>query len=246
MRRTYTSLVTAALLLLGLVVLPMPGALAEPAECGDAIDNDADGYTDYPDDPGCQEVQDDSEAPSPECDDNFDNDADGNIDYPDDTGCASLEDDGECTGCTDGPMPECSDGLDNNQDGTTDYPADPGCGDAGDSSEGHGDPPCAFNGTNCNGMVLRYEEGSDRLVGAIGDRNDCMAYRSVLIKKKRDGRDLIVAHVQTDESGGWSRFVPSLWRGRYYSVAPRWKTTDSQSGAELTCIRRESRSVRIA
>ena len=60
MKRTYTSLL-AALLLLGLVALPMPGALAEAPECNDAIDNDGDGDVDYPDDPDCTAPEDDSE-----------------------------------------------------------------------------------------------------------------------------------------------------------------------------------------
>lgn len=303
-------------MLLGLVALPVPGALAEAPECNDAIDNDSDGYTDYPDDPGCSELQDDTETPSPECDDNIDNDGDGNIDYPDDVACASLEDDGECTGCTDGPMPDCSDGLDNDGDDQIDYPSDPDCtapeddseihydsapecsdgldndgdgytdhpddvgcwgpgddgevghdpecrdgfdndgdgatdysddpectsSDSGSESE-HVDPECAFNGTGCDGIVIGYRSSHQLLYGAVGDREECMAYRAVLVKKKRLGRDRIVAVTQTAPGGGWQKHAPSRWRGRYYSVAPRWDSKDAETGEGISCDRRRSGSV---
>ena len=65
-------------------------------ECRDGSDNDIDGATDYPDDPGCQSILDDSESPDPpQCSDRRDNDADGRIDYPDDRGCESATDDDE-------------------------------------------------------------------------------------------------------------------------------------------------------
>jgi len=68
-------------------------------ECSDGIDNDEDGLTDYPDDPGCEGSEDDDEynAPAPiyECDDGIDNDGDGLVDYPDDPGCASPGDNDE-------------------------------------------------------------------------------------------------------------------------------------------------------
>ena len=51
------------------------------AECGDGIDNDGDGLTDFPDDPGCASVSSDIE--NPECDDGIDNDGDGFIDFID-------------------------------------------------------------------------------------------------------------------------------------------------------------------
>lgn len=35
------------------------------AQCSDGTDNDADGLTDYPADPGCQSAQDTTEAPNP-------------------------------------------------------------------------------------------------------------------------------------------------------------------------------------
>jgi hypothetical protein len=64
------------------------------AQCHDGVDNDGDGDTDYPDDPGCTSIEDDSEI-NPQCSDGLDNDNDSLTDYPDDPGCASASDDDE-------------------------------------------------------------------------------------------------------------------------------------------------------
>ena len=64
-----------------------------PALCGDGIDNDGDGKIDYPFDPGCDSVADDTEADPttpPVCADGTDNDADGLTDWPTDYGCAAA------------------------------------------------------------------------------------------------------------------------------------------------------------
>jgi hypothetical protein len=88
-----------------------------PSACSDGLDNDRDGFIDFPDDPGCL-------APSairenPECDDGVENDTDGLVDFPDDPGCFAswwhMEN------------PECDDGVENDADGLIDFPADPGC-----------------------------------------------------------------------------------------------------------------------
>jgi len=97
-----------------------------PQACSDGIDNDGDGHTDFPDDPGCFHAQDDVEDKA--CSDGIDNDGDGNTDFPDDPGCFSafypFED------------PACSDNVDNNGDGLVDYPDDPGCFSTFDQREG--------------------------------------------------------------------------------------------------------------
>ncbi len=73
-----------------------PAALAQPADCGDAVDNDGDGLTDHPDDPGCLDAQDDNEVdPPPQCSDGVDNDNDGKIDFPEDPSCESAEENAE-------------------------------------------------------------------------------------------------------------------------------------------------------
>ena len=49
--------------------------------CSDGIDNDCDGLTDWPDDPGCSGPDDDDEHGDLECDDGIDNDNDGHADF---------------------------------------------------------------------------------------------------------------------------------------------------------------------
>src|SRR5688572_5953706 len=60
-------------------------------DCNDGEDDDGDGLTDYPDDPGCENPVDDDELDNPvaQCNDHIDNDDDGLTDYPDDPGCFS-------------------------------------------------------------------------------------------------------------------------------------------------------------
>ncbi|MCD5382431.1 MAG: hypothetical protein LR017_03950 [Candidatus Pacebacteria bacterium] len=65
-------------------------------QCSDGIDNDGDGTTDYPNDAGCTNADDDDESDDvPACRDGLDNDGDGAVDYPDDPGCSSRNDDTE-------------------------------------------------------------------------------------------------------------------------------------------------------
>jgi len=68
--------------------------------CSDNIDNDGDGYTDFPSDQGCSSATDNNEynyiAPTVyACSDNIDNDGDGYTDYPYDPGCSSYTDTNE-------------------------------------------------------------------------------------------------------------------------------------------------------
>ena len=71
----------------------------DPA-CSDDMDNDGDGKTDFPADPGCDSATDDTEAPDPPppppaCNDGTDNDGDGLTDFPADPGCMDASDDSE-------------------------------------------------------------------------------------------------------------------------------------------------------
>ncbi|HLL24193.1 MAG TPA: hypothetical protein VK427_18805, partial [Kofleriaceae bacterium] len=65
----------------------------QPAECADTVDNNADGKTDFPTDPGCDSASDDTEttvcpgAACPVCSNGIDDDMDNQIDYPADTSC---------------------------------------------------------------------------------------------------------------------------------------------------------------
>src|SRR5512143_394423 len=69
-----------------------------PPACNDGLDNDGDGKIDFPADPGCTSIDDNTEtdpAPVTACNDGVDNDGDGRVDYPDDPGCSSVNDDSE-------------------------------------------------------------------------------------------------------------------------------------------------------
>lgn len=67
-----------------------------PVACADGVDNDGDGLSDFPADPGCASTGDTSESqPLPACADGVDNDQDGFTDHPADPGCASATDDNE-------------------------------------------------------------------------------------------------------------------------------------------------------
>lgn len=60
------------------------------AECRNEIDDDFNGLTDFPYDPGCDDPFDRSERPAlqqPTCSDEIDNDQDGLTDFPNDLGC---------------------------------------------------------------------------------------------------------------------------------------------------------------
>ncbi|HEY4244959.1 MAG TPA: hypothetical protein VGM88_34325 [Kofleriaceae bacterium] len=83
--------------------------------CSDGVDNDGDGKTDYPNDPGCVSLADNDETddcPSgptcPQCGNGIDDDGDGLIDYPHDPNCISASGASESFCTTDpdygGPM----------------------------------------------------------------------------------------------------------------------------------------------
>ncbi len=108
-------------------------------QCSDGADNDGDGLTDFPADPGCVDAQDNNEQdappppPAPQCSDGLDNDGDTLIDWPNDPGCVDAADNDE----TDPPLPpppQCSDWIDNDGDGLIDM-ADPGCSSIMDNDE---------------------------------------------------------------------------------------------------------------
>jgi hypothetical protein len=99
--------------------------------CDDDADNDGDGFSDYPADPGCTSPGDVSERV--ECDDGFDSDGDGLTDYPDDPGCASEDDVSERSS-----LLPCDDGVDNDDDGRSDFDPDT----FADPAWGSGDPGC--------------------------------------------------------------------------------------------------------
>ncbi|HWO12971.1 MAG TPA: MYXO-CTERM sorting domain-containing protein, partial [Polyangiaceae bacterium] len=58
----------------------------------DGVDDDGDGLSDYPNDPGCTSADDVNEVDGIACADGIDNDGDGQIDFPADIGCTSSLD----------------------------------------------------------------------------------------------------------------------------------------------------------
>ncbi len=119
--------------------LPEPGA----GPCADGEDDDGDGRTDYPYDPGCESAGDPSEddpGTPRACSDGLDNDGDGRVDFDangdlafdagDDPGCDSAADDDEGNVV----LPACGDGVDNDDDDLTDLD-DPGCQNLNDADE---------------------------------------------------------------------------------------------------------------
>ena len=88
--------------------------------CDDGIDNDGDGLTDYPTDPGCFSQS--ASIEDPACDNGVDDDGDELADFPADPACfapyAEIENRWDLA---------CDDGLDNDSDGFADH-ADTDCG----------------------------------------------------------------------------------------------------------------------
>lgn len=109
----------------GLADLDDPGCIdaTDPSErgievCDDDLDADGDGLASFPDDPGCDDIQDfDEQSPRLACDNGLDDDGDGFADMQD-PGCpmpfASPEN------------PDCDNGLDDDGDGLSDLD-DPEC-----------------------------------------------------------------------------------------------------------------------
>jgi hypothetical protein len=107
-------------------------------DCDDGADNDGDGFTDYPADPGCDSSHDMSEnSPLLVCDDGEDNDDDQLADYPADPGCFDSRGDIE--------DPECQDGINNDptEDGLIDFDGGVAAG-LPPQSQTEPDPQCTF------------------------------------------------------------------------------------------------------
>lgn len=71
-------------------------AIIDQPSCSDGLDDDGDGLTDYPSDPGCTNALDSSErGASFECDNGIDDDGDGFLDFPNDPDCLGPTDETE-------------------------------------------------------------------------------------------------------------------------------------------------------
>lgn len=98
-------------------------AVTDRPDCSDGLDDDVDGLSDFPTDPGCASATDASERASTlVCDNGVDDDGDGLIDFPGDPGCANGSDVWER-----GAAYQCDNGVDDDLDLATDFPNDSGC-----------------------------------------------------------------------------------------------------------------------
>ena len=142
--------------------------------CGNGSDDDTDGYTDYPADPGCGSLLDGDETDSgpslPECADGTDNDRDGLPDLAD-PGCTGVADPREET-LPETPIPACADGEDNDGDGIVDFPNEPGCSAAGDDDEANPamPPDCADGRDNDSDGSTDYPD--DPGCQGVGDKDE--------------------------------------------------------------------------
>jgi hypothetical protein len=91
----------------GFACVGAPGAeTCEVSACNDNIDQDGDGFSGFPNDPGCENASDNDEADNcpagvgcPLCSNGLDDDNDGLVDFPGDFGCTSAAGNGEAA-CT--------------------------------------------------------------------------------------------------------------------------------------------------
>ncbi len=140
----------------------------EIALCSNGLDDDEDGITDWPEEPGCLTAGDDDETDPevpPVCHNQIDDDEDGLTDFGEDPRCESAADPNE--------GPDCSDGRDNDDDGALDYDrdgngfrdanADPGCSCAQDETE-EPEPQCGDNCDNDRDGLIDLEDP-----GCLGD-----------------------------------------------------------------------------
>jgi hypothetical protein len=81
------------------------------AQCNDGVDNNGNGVADFPADPGCDSISDDTEttvcpgASCPACSDGVDNDMDGLTDYPNDPSCIAASGTSESCVSSEGTTP---------------------------------------------------------------------------------------------------------------------------------------------
>lgn len=138
--------------------------------CSNGLDDDGDGATDYPADPGCGSAADIYEFGSNECDDNLDNDGDTDTDYPDDTDCDSPSD---LTEAADIPLSICENGVDDDGDGLIDWPADTGCTNVTDADETDPAYPCDDSADNDGDSTADYRlSGGDPGCSSVTDPSE--------------------------------------------------------------------------
>ena len=164
----------------------------------------------------------DPPEPAPACMDGADNDEDGYSDATDPE-CSRERDPTEDVAND----PICFNGNDDDGDGRRDYPEDLGCSSFSDPDEFGPCPLCPPPS-----LTIEYSK-KNGFRGRAYTFNSCVADRPVVVKRVRDGRDLVVGRDRTGAGGRWvvARDVQS---GKYYAVAPEFTYTTAE-GDEPTC-----------
>lgn len=151
----------------GIINMDYQVSASTPFACGDKLDNDKDGLTDYPEDIGCQSASDNDEsnATLPQCSNFIDDDGDGLTDYGtgiyemlSDPGCSSKADNTENSDNASG----AGDGADD--DANNDGNDDNGANDNADNDNG------ANNGSNGD-LDADNDTGNDTNGGLLGDED---------------------------------------------------------------------------
>ncbi len=168
--------------------------------CDNDVDDDGDGFTDFPDDPGCDAADDPSErTPAAPCDDGLDNDGDLRGDAFD-PGCEGPLDGSERSSTL-----VCDDGFDNDDDLVIDFPGDPGCASSVDPSErGNGAVACDDGLDNDGDTYSDFPD--DPGCEAVGDKSERGAGLACDDGVDNDG-DLVTDHPA--DTGCASIFDPS-------------------------------------
>ncbi len=196
---------------------PIPGK----PQCSDGFDNDADGKTDHPADPGCDNPNDTNEvdgAPNPSP-------------SPSPTT----------------PRTACADGLDNDGDGKVDFPKDPGCTSASDGSEadggGGGGGGKRFVGSRVS--IRHAFTPTHRFFGRVSSSlARCERGRRVIVRKVTPGSDQFISKDRTNRRGRWSDLHVAGGSGRYYAVV-RPKSFTNNNGRQVVCERDTSRKINV-
>lgn len=139
------------------------------------------------------------------------------------------------------PNPACSDGIDNDKDGRIDFPADEDCTDELDNAER--DIGGRFNTT----ITIRYNRKARprAFKGALASqRDECTEGRTVILKKKRPGKDRVVGRDGSSNRFGNWEITKRRARGRYYAVV-RARTSTAGSGATIVCNRDRSVTITV-
>ncbi len=103
------------------------------------------------------------------------------------------------------------------------------------------DPACAFNGTNCSGLTIKYRSRRHVFHGHLGTSpTSCTPNRSISLRKVRRGHDLLLGRYVTNDEGGAWRIKREVGRGRYYVRAKRRVTSEG-----TVCRAHSSRIIRL-